>query len=90
MEKKKNVIWIVVDQLRAQALGISGDVNVHTPNIDFLARNGAEFTNAVSGMPLCCPFRGSMLTSEYPHKCAPGHDMRMPQRQTIADVFNEN
>ena len=40
MEKKKNVIWIVVDQLRAQALGISGDVNVHTPNIDFLARNG--------------------------------------------------
>ena len=91
MKKRKNVVWIVVDQLRAQALGISGDVNVHTPNIDFLARNGAMFTNAVSGTPLCCPFRGSMLTGEYPHRCSPGHDMQMPpDHRTIAHVFNEN
>lgn len=91
VENRKNVIWIVCDQLRAQAIGINGDRNVHTPYIDFLARNGTQFTNAVSGVPLCCPFRGSMLTSEYPHKCSPGHDMRMPpEHKTIAHVFNDN
>ena len=90
MQKRPNVIWIVTDQLRAQALGINGDINVRTPNIDFLARTGLNFTNAVSGYPLCCPFRGSMLTSQYPHKCNPGHDTLMPpSHKTIAHVFRE-
>lgn len=90
MQKRPNVIWIVTDQLRAQALGINGDLNVRTPNIDFLARTGLNFTNAFSGYPLCCPFRGSMLTSEYPHKCNPGHDTLMPpSHKTIAHVFRE-
>lgn len=90
MKKRSNVIWIVTDQLRAQALGVNGDPNVKTPNIDFLARTGVNFTNAVAGFPLCCPFRGSMLTSRYPHKCNPGHDTLMPPSQkTIAHVFRE-
>lgn len=91
MMEKPNVIWIVTDQLRAQALGVNGDPNVHTPNIDFLARTGINFTSAVSGFPLCCPFRSSMLTGEYPHKCSPGHDMLMPpDHKTIAHVMNDN
>ncbi len=88
--KKKNVIWIIGDQLRAQALGCNGDPNVQTPNIDNLAAMGINFTQAVSGYPLCCPFRGSMLTSKYPHKCVKGHQYRMPPEQpTIASVFND-
>lgn len=91
MMEKPNVIWIVADQLRAQALGVNGDPNVHTPNIDFLARTGVNFTGAVSGFPLCCPFRSAMLTGEYPHKCSPGHDMLMPvEHRTIAHVMNDN
>ena len=84
-----NIIWIFADQLRAQALGCNGDPNISTPNIDRLAATGVNFTAAVSGFPLCCPFRGSLLTSKYPHKCVPGHQYRMPPHlPTIASVFN--
>ncbi|MEK3890066.1 sulfatase family protein [Bacillus sp. FSL K6-3431] len=88
--KRKNVIWIFGDQHRAQALGCNNDPNVHTPNIDNLAASGVSFSNAISGYPLCCPARGSILTSRYPHKCVPGHEHRLPQDQpTIASVFND-
>lgn len=87
---KKNVIWILGDQHRAQALSCNGDENVYTPNIDELAVMGINCVSAVSGNPLCCPFRGSMLTGVYPHKCVPGHEIRLPETQkTIAHVFNE-
>ena len=85
------MIWVLTDQQRAMMLSCNGDPNVHTPNIDALADMGVNFTRAVSGYPLCCPFRGSMLTSRYPHECVPGHEYQMPpEMPTIADVFNEN
>ncbi|MCR8630448.1 sulfatase [Paenibacillus radicis (ex Xue et al. 2023)] len=88
---KSNVIWILGDQHRAQALGCNGDPNVSTPNIDNLAAMGVNFVNAVSGFPLCCPFRGSMLTSRYPHNCVPGHEYQLPPEQrTIANEFNDH
>ena len=66
--KNPNMIWIFADQLRAQALGCNRDKNVHTPNIDMLSQTGIFVEGAVLGMPLCCPFRGSLLTSLYPQK----------------------
>ncbi len=88
---RPNVLWILGDQFRAQALASSGDPNARTPNLDRAAVNGVTFTNHVSGFPLCCPFRGSMLTSRYPHHCVPGHEYPLPEGQkTIADVFNAN
>lgn len=85
-----NVIWVFGDQHRAQALSCNGDPNLSTPNLDTLAAQGVNFTSAVSGFPLCCPFRGSLLTSRYPHKCVPGHEYPLPPGQkTIAHAFNE-
>lgn len=90
MPRKENVIWVVADQLRQQALGCYGDENARTPNIDQLASVGLQYTQAYSGFPLCCPFRGSMLTSRYPHTCVPGHEFRMPEEYpTIAAPFAE-
>jgi arylsulfatase A-like enzyme len=87
---KPNVIWILGDQHRAQALGCAGDPNARTPHIDNLARDGVHFTNAISGFPLCCPFRGSMLTGRYPHHCVRGHEYAMPEGQpTIAQPFRQ-
>lgn len=89
-QTRPNVIWVFADQLRGQALGYMGDPNVHTPHLDRLAAEGVTFTAAVAGTPLCCPFRGSLLTSRYPHQCVPGHEFQMPPEQpTIADVLNE-
>jgi len=69
-EKKDcpNVIWILCDQLRAQAFSYRGDRNVHTPNIDNLAREGMRFDRAIAGTPWCTPFRGALLTGQYPHQ----------------------
>jgi arylsulfatase A-like enzyme len=91
MSNKQNVIWIFGDQHRGQALSCMGDTNVHTPNIDMLAVDGMTFAEARSGVPLFCPFRGSLLTGLYPLKCVPGHEyQKNPTQPTIANVFNEN
>jgi arylsulfatase A-like enzyme len=87
-----NVLWIFGDQHRGQALSCMGDPNVSTPNIDRLAVDGVCSTGAVSGTPLCCPYRGSLLTGRYPHQCVPGHEMPLPQEQqtqTVATAFKQ-
>lgn len=89
-ESRPNVVWIFGDQHRAAALSCNGDSNVSTPNIDRLAATGVSFSQAVSGFPLCCPFRGSLLTSRYPHQCVPGHEYRLPEDQlTVAHAFRD-
>ena len=65
-----------------------GDPNLHTPHIDRLAAEGLTFTAAVAGSPLCSPYRGSLLTGLYPHRCVPGHEYPLPPVQaTIATAF---
>jgi arylsulfatase A-like enzyme len=88
---RPNVLWVLCDQLRAQALGYRGDPNVCTPNIDNLARNGMRFDAAVSGAPWCVPFRASLLTSKYPHQhgCDRTPSALNPDLPTIADPFRE-
>lgn len=87
----KNLIWFVVDQMRAQAMSAHGDPNVRTPNLDAMRSYGVDFVHAVSGAPLCCPFRGSMLTGRYPHRCVPGHEYPLPpDMPTVAHAFADH
>ncbi len=87
-DPRPNLIWIFGDQMRAQATGYMGDPNVHTPNIDRLAQEGLAFTGAVAGCPLCCPYRGSLLSGRYPHQAVPGHEYQLPpEMPTIATAF---
>ena len=89
--KQKNVLWFVTDQQRSHTLSINGCPDTFTPNLDNLAKAGINITSAISGTPLCCPFRGSLLTGLYPHKCVPGHEYQLnPELPTIASVFGEN
>lgn len=91
-DRHPNMIWIFADQLRFQALGCNGDGNVCTPNLDLMSQSGIQIEGGgVSGMPLCCPFRGSLLSGRYPHRAVPGHEMRLDcTLPTVADVYNEN
>ena len=91
MEARRNIIWFIVDQMRGQAMGVNCDPNVFTPNLDNMAICGTNFPNAVSGYPLCCPFRGSMMTGKYAHNHSIKlHEDRLnPSYRTITDVFNE-
>ena len=88
-ERKANIIWFTVDQMRGQALSIMGDPNVQTPNIDRMSRDGTHFRNAISGYPLCCPARSCWMTGQYAHRAIPGHEYALnPDIPTVADAFN--
>ncbi|WOO39293.1 sulfatase [Rubellicoccus peritrichatus] len=88
-EKPRNIIWIFGDQHRSQALSCHGDPNIHTPNIDRMAHEGVDCRGCVSGFPLCCPARGTLLTGRYPHHAVAGHEEPLdPTLPTIADPFN--
>lgn len=86
-----NVIWVFGDQHRGQAVSYMGDPNLSTPNLDRLAAEGWTSTAALSGFPLCCPARGSLLTGLYPHHCVPAHLEGLPDHQpTVATVLREH
>ena len=63
---RPNVLLILADEWRAQATGYNGDPNVHAPLLDRLASESVHFENAVSGTPVCCPYRATLLTGQYP------------------------
>lgn len=65
---RPNIILIMPDQLRADALHCAGNPAVSTPNIDRLAAEGILFREAHSQSPLCQPARASLLTGQYPHQ----------------------
>src|SRR5579862_1721296 len=63
---RPNIVYLIADQWRAQATGYAGDPNVHTPNLDRLAKEGLYFRNAVSVCPVCTPHRAALMTGRYP------------------------
>lgn len=60
-----NILFIMVDQLRAQSCGYAGDPKAQTPNLDQLAKQGCSFTHATSMHPVCGPQRASLFTGCY-------------------------
>jgi arylsulfatase A-like enzyme len=86
-----NVILVISDQLRRQALGAYGDPNAVTPTIDALAAAGTRFTQASSTYPVCVPYRFTLMTGQYAHtRFIPAIEWRMsPAERTLADEFND-
>ena len=60
--EKPNLLFIMTDQQRYDALQIAGNTQIKTPNLDALARAGAFFKNAYTPCPVCVPARASILT----------------------------
>lgn len=57
-----NLIFIISDQLRFDALSCMGNKLISTPNMDRLAAEGVIFTRAYAQSPVSVPSRASMLT----------------------------
>lgn len=66
--KPRNIIFILADDHRYDAMGFMGHPFLKTPNMDFLAKNGVHLKNAFVSTSLCSPSRASILTGMYPHK----------------------
>ncbi|HME53432.1 MAG TPA: sulfatase [Candidatus Lokiarchaeia archaeon] len=66
IEKKPNIILILIDDLGWADLDCYGSTFYETPNISRLAREGMLFTNAYAACPVCSPTRASLLTGKFP------------------------
>jgi len=64
--KKPNLLFVFADQLRAGSVGYTGEEAVMTPNIDRFAGDGTIYSNAISPLPVCGPYRGALLTGRTP------------------------
>ena len=65
---RPNIVFILVDDLGAHDLAVTGSTYYETPNIDRLAAEGVRFTHAYSAAPTCSPTRAALLTGRYPHR----------------------
>lgn len=65
---RPNVVFILADQWRGQALGFLGEERVQTPNLDRLSTESLVLTQAVSNYPVCSPFRAMWMSGQFPFK----------------------
>ncbi len=60
-----NIIFILTDDQRWDALGYAGNKLIHTPEMDRLARQGVYFKNASVSTPICAASRATLLSGMY-------------------------
>jgi arylsulfatase A-like enzyme len=62
-----NMLVIICDQLRYDALQCNGNPYVQTPNLNRLAERSVQFTKAFTSAPVCSPARHSLISGLYPY-----------------------
>ncbi len=63
---KPNVLFIISDDLSAEALACYGNTQCRTPNLDALAARGVRLTRAYCQFPVCGPSRAALMSGMYP------------------------
>jgi arylsulfatase A-like enzyme len=67
-DRPPNILSIICDQMRGDAMGFLGHPNVRTPNIDRLASESVVFERCFVNNPVCLPSRKSAFSGRYPHE----------------------
>jgi arylsulfatase A-like enzyme len=88
-ERPPNIVFILPDEWRGQALGCMGNPDVQTPNLDRLASEGLLLRNTFSNSPVCCPARACIQTGTYTSRNGMvANDLRLREDERgIADSF---
>ncbi len=73
MPSRPNILLLLSDQQRADALGAVNDA-IQTPHLDRLAREGTLFNRAFAPTPVCLPCRASLLSGRYPSTHGAAHN----------------
>jgi arylsulfatase A-like enzyme len=91
MPDRPNVLFVLVDQMRASAMGCMGNDDVHTPTLDRMAEEGMLATHNYTPDPVCTPARASLLTGQYPHEHGvDGNSIQLPQTgETLGCVLRD-
>ena len=94
--QKPNVIYLIADDLGIGDLSCYGATKISTPNIDRLAGQGMQFTNAYATSSTSTPSRFGLLTGMYPWRqentgIAPGNSELIIDTAcvTMADMLKE-
>lgn len=81
MKKRPNILLLMTDEQRFDAVGYRNP-EVHTPNLDRLAQESVQFTNAYATNPSCIPARAAIFTGRYPSQCgAPTYMTPLPKNE---------
>jgi arylsulfatase A-like enzyme len=67
MSQTPNILLILSDEHRGQAMSHAGDPNVCTPAMDQLAAEGGSFARAYTNCPICTPARGTIFSGRHAH-----------------------
>nr|MCU0248477.1 sulfatase-like hydrolase/transferase [Bryobacter sp.] len=65
--QRPNILFVMVDEMRFDAMGCAGHPIVKTPNLDRLAGEGVRFASSYVASPVCSPSRASAFTGRYAH-----------------------
>ncbi|MFW6039078.1 MAG: sulfatase, partial [bacterium] len=62
MTSTPNILFLMADQHRWDAMGCVGNAKIRTPHLDGLAASGVRFSNACTSTPICAAARHSLIT----------------------------
>jgi arylsulfatase A-like enzyme len=71
-QRQPNVVFIVSDDAGYGDFGFTGSLQIETPSIDSIAKNGVTFTQGYVSGPVCSPSRAGFLTGR--HQLKFGHE----------------
>jgi choline-sulfatase len=63
-----NLLIVISDEHRRDAMGCAGHPIVRTPHLDRLAANGALFEAAYTPSPMCVPTRAAIACGDHVHR----------------------
>ena len=87
-DNSPNILLILSDQQRTDTLGFRGKTPCRTPNIDWLAREGISFDDAITPSPLCGPARASLFTGQYAHQVdMMTNDSTLQAESVVSDIL---
>ncbi len=96
-KKRRNVLFLISDDLGAQSLACYGNQQCKTPAIDALAARGARFTRAYCQFPVCGPSRAALMSGMYPQAIgvmgngqARRFTKNLGDRPSMAGLFKRN
>ena len=82
-QQRLNVVLLIIDDARWDALGAAGNSVVRTPRIDQLAKEGVRFEQARVTTSVCMVSRATLLTGQYMSR----HHITAFGRPIAADAF---
>jgi len=96
-EDRLNVLFIISDDLGSQSLGIYGNQQCQSPNIDKLANSGFHFSRTYTQYPVCGPSRAALMSGMYAQSigvtsngASQAFSKNIGKRPTMAQHFKDN